>query len=324
MESNPKLQTLENQAQIPADWSGRRLDQVLATLFPDFSRARLQAWLKSGQILLNDRSSKSSHRVVGGEKVTLNVTLSAETTARAEPIQLDVLFEDAHLLLLNKPAGLVVHPAVGHASGTLQNALLHHSPQIESVPRAGIVHRLDKLTSGVMVVAKTLPAHKSLVDQLQSRQMRREYQALVHGALVAGGTVDQPIGRHPRDRKKMAVVSGGKRAVTHFRTRQKFRDFTWLDVKLETGRTHQIRVHMAYQRHPLVGDPVYGVRFRPPAGADASFLETLAGFKRQALHAKTLTLEHPVTGATQSCSAPKPDDLVDLLAALGAEQSQAP
>jgi len=322
VESEPKPQTLKNQAKIPVDWSGRRLDQVLVDLFPDFSRARLQGWLKSGQILLDHQTRKASYRVVGGESVVLSVTLEAETTAKAEPIELDILFEDDHLILLNKPPGLVVHPAVGHASGTLQNALLSHCPAIDAVPRAGIVHRLDKLTSGVMVVAKTLVAHKSLVEQLQARTMSREYQALVHGALVAGGTIDQPIGRHPRDRKKMAVVNGAKRAITHYRAREKFRDFSWLDVKLETGRTHQIRVHMAHQRHPLIGDPVYGTRFRPPAGASEGLLAVLVAFRRQALHARRLTLTHPRNGEPLSCLADAPADLLELLTTLRDDPSQ--
>ncbi len=298
------------------------MDQVLVALFPSFSRARLQSWLKSGEILLNDAPSKASQKVAGGEVIKLNARLAAASQVEPEAIALDVVFEDQQILVLNKPAGLVVHPAAGNQHGTLQNALLNHAPGIEAVPRAGIVHRLDKLTSGVMVVAKTLPAHKSLVDQLQARAMRREYRALVHGALVAGATVEAPIGRHPKDRKRMAVVGGGKPAVTHYRTKEKFRDFSWLAVKLETGRTHQIRVHMAHVRHSLVGDPVYGSRFRPPAGASPAMLDALAGFKRQALHARFLTLAHPSNSEPMTFAAPLAMDLDELLAVLRAEVSQ--
>ncbi len=255
------------------------------------------------------------------ESLVIDVTVQSEASVQAQAIALDVAFEDEHLLVINKPAGLVVHPAAGHADGTLQNALLHHAPGIEAVPRAGIVHRLDKLTSGIMVAAKTLQAHKSLVDQLQQRTMKREYQALVHGQIIAGGTIDEPIGRHPKDRTRMAVVAGGKSAVTHFRVARKFTDFTLLDVSLETGRTHQIRVHMAHQRLPLVGDPVYGIRFRPPAGAGQPLLDQLQQFRRQALHARRLTLTHP-NGESMAFEAPLPTDLQQLLAALSDDTSQ--
>lgn len=235
---------------------------------------------------------------------------------QAEEITLDIVYEDEHLLVINKPAGLVVHPAAGHADGTLVNALLNYAPEVENLPRAGIVHRLDKDTSGVMVAARSLVAHTSLVDQLQTRTMGREYDAVVVGTLTGGATVDAPISRHPRERKKMAVVPSGKSAVTHYRLVERFAAHTHIRCKLESGRTHQIRVHMAHVKHPLVGDPMYGGRLRLPKGTTEELREALAAFNRQALHARQLTLEHPETGETMSWEVPVPEDMVELMAAL--------
>ena len=246
----------------------------------------------------------------------MNVVLDTQTHAEAEDIALNILYEDAEVIVIDKPAGLVVHPGAGNPAGTLVNALLHHDPSLASLPRAGIVHRLDKDTSGVMVVARTLPAHTSLVDQLSEREVHRQYLAVVVGALVSGGTANAPIDRHPRDRLRMGVRDDGKDAVTHYRLRERFRAHTALECRLETGRTHQIRVHMAHLKHPIVGDPLYGGPLKLPKGATPELNEPLRGFKRQALHAETLEFAHPTTGEPVRCSAPVPDDMQRLLKAL--------
>ncbi len=299
--------------------AGRRLDQVLAELFSGYSRSRLQQWIKQGNVLLNGYPVPARYRVAGGEQVEIAVQLQVETGVQPQPIPLDVRFEDPHLLVLNKPPGLVVHPAAGNPEGTLQNALLYHYPQLASLPRAGIVHRLDKDTSGLMVVARTLSAHKSLVEQLQARSVHREYLALVQAAVTAGGSVVAPIGRHPRDRLRMAVVASGKPAVTHYRVLERFPTHTLLEVRLETGRTHQIRVHMAHIRCPLVGDPLYAGRQKPARGVSPRLREVLSGFRRQALHAARLELTHPASGERLSWQAEIPDDFMRLLDVLREE-----
>lgn len=306
-------------ARIPARDAGRRLDQVLAELFPDFSRSRLQQWLKAGEVLLDGEVVAPRYRVFGGEAVEIDAGLPAAGDVKAQAIALDIRYQDEHLLVINKPAGLVVHPAAGNPDGTLQNALLHYDAALAALPRAGIVHRLDKDTSGLMVVARNLAAHKSLVGQLQARSVHREYQALVQGEMTAGGCIDAPIGRHPRDRLRMAVVASGKPAVTHYRVAERFAGHTLLLVRLETGRTHQIRVHMAAIHHPLVGDPLYGGRLRMPAGASARLREALGGFQRQALHARRLELCHPGSGGTVGWEAQMPADFTDLLVTLREE-----
>jgi len=302
---------------IPDGLAGVRLDLALVELFPDFSRARLQQWVKSGQIRVNGETWRSKDKVAGGEDVVLQYEPeNAVETFQPESIPLDIVFEDDHLLVLNKPPGLVVHPGAGNWSGTLLNALLYRFPELQSIPRAGIVHRLDKQTSGLMVVARTLQAHKSLVDALQLREVSREYVALVEGKLIAGGCVEEPIGRHPVERKRMAVRENGKPAVTHYRINRRYQSHTLLDVKLETGRTHQIRVHMAHIHHSIVGDPVYGNRRRVPKGMKEADLLALRGFRRQALHAKRLGLVHPGSGEAVSWEAPIPDDYTELLSML--------
>jgi 23S rRNA pseudouridine1911/1915/1917 synthase len=306
-------------ARIPPQAAGRRFDLVLPELFPDFSRSRLQHWLKGGQVLLNGRRVAGKHKVSGGETVRLVAELSREAGIKAQAIALDVRYRDEHLLVVNKPAGLVVHPAAGNPDGTLQNALLHYDAGLAALPRSGIVHRLDKDTSGLMVVARSLVAHKSLVEQLQARAVHREYLALVQGQVTAGGTVDAPIGRHPRDRLRMAVVGSGKPALTHYRVLERFAAHTLLSVRLETGRTHQIRVHMASIRHPLVGDPLYGGRLRLPRAASARLRGALAGFHRQALHARRLELCHPVTGELLGWEVDPPVDFTALLTVLREE-----
>jgi 23S rRNA pseudouridine1911/1915/1917 synthase len=303
-------------AVVPETLGGQRLDQALARLFPDYSRARLQQWIKSGQVLVDGKQLRPKDKVLGGEHVEVQATTEQEVTWQAQPIPLEIVYEDADILVINKPAGLVVHPASGNPDGTLVNALLNHAPELEQVPRAGIIHRLDKETSGLLVVARNLKAQKKLVELLQARIMKRQYQAVICGIMPSGGTVEAPIGRHPVDRKRMAVVANGKQAITHYRVIQRYRAHTHIRVDLETGRTHQIRVHMAHIRHPLVGDPVYGQRLRIPPDSSEQMIETLRGFRRQALHAARLGLEHPATGEHMEWEAPLPEDMVRLLEVL--------
>lgn len=307
---------------IPPELSDRRLDQAAAALMPEHSRSRLQGWIKGGQLTVNGQTCKPRDKVMLDDRLELDAEPEVQVAWQAESIELDVVFEDEHLLVINKPAGLVVHPAAGHADGTLVNALLHHAPEVERLPRAGIVHRLDKDTSGIMVVARSLIAHTSLVDQLQTRTMGREYEAVIVGTLTGGGTVDAPIGRHPRDRKKMAVVATGKPAVTHYRLLERFVAHTHIRCQLESGRTHQIRVHMSHVKHPLVGDPAYGGRIKLPKGATDELRDVLGGFQRQALHARRLTLEHPATGELMSWETPLPEDMEALLAALRSHREE--
>lgn len=304
------------EAEVPEELAGRRLDQVLAELFADFSRSRLQQWVKEGQVSVDGKQLRPRDKLFGGERIVLTVQLSAESAFEPEPIPLDIVYEDEALLVINKPAGLVVHPAAGNWKGTLLNALLHHAPALAQVPRAGIVHRLDKDTTGLLVVAKTLESQTALVEQLQARSFTREYDAVVNGVLTGGGTVDAPIGRHPVDRKRMAVVRNGKPAVTHYRLAERFRAHTHIKVQLETGRTHQIRVHMAHQRFPLVGDPVYGGRLRLPPASGEVLIQMLRGFPRQALHASRLGLVHPQSGEYMEWQAPLPEDMQNLLTVL--------
>ncbi|EMP53936.1 RluA family pseudouridine synthase [Marinobacter santoriniensis NKSG1] len=301
---------------VPPELSDRRLDQAVAELMPEHSRSRLQTWIKDGALIVNGQKRKPRDKVMMDDVIDLDAEPEVQVSWEAQDIELDLVYEDEHLLVINKPAGLVVHPAAGHAAGTLVNAVLNYAPEVENLPRAGIVHRLDKDTSGIMVVARSLIAHTSLVDQLQTRTMGREYDAVVVGTLTGGATVDAPIGRHPRERKKMAVVSSGKPAVTHYRLVERFAAHTHIRCKLESGRTHQIRVHMAHVKHPLVGDPLYGGRMRLPKGTTESLREVLAGFQRQALHARQLTLEHPETGEILTWEVPLPDDMEHLLEAL--------
>jgi 23S rRNA pseudouridine1911/1915/1917 synthase len=288
----------------------------------DYSRSRLQQWIRAGQVSLDERIPQVRERLHGGETVNIDATIEPETRSGPEDIPLQLVHADADLLVINKPAGLVVHPAAGNPAGTLLNALLHYDPALAGLPRAGIVHRLDKATSGLLVIARNLTAHKYLVDALQARLVKREYLAVVQTVLTAGGSIDAPIGRHPVDRKRMAVVPGGKESLTHYRVEERYRAHTLVRVQLETGRTHQIRVHMAHQHIPIVGDPVYGGRLRLPPGASSELQEQLAGLRRQALHAARLSLTHPSSGETVSWSAPLPDDMMRLIEALRADLQQ--
>ena len=300
------------EAIITDEFSGERVDQALARLFPDYSRSRLQTWLKDGQILVDGKIKRAKDKVLGGERVELKVVLGSENVWEPEDIPLDIVFEDEHLLVVNKPANMVVHPAAGNYKGTMLNALLHYAPELEAVPRAGIVHRLDKETSGLLVVARTLTSQKLLVEQLQARTFLREYDAIIRGSVTAGSTINKPIGRHPINRKRMAVNDKGKAAITHYRVKERYRLHTKLTVKLETGRTHQIRVHMAYINHAILGDPVYGGRFKIPAASDDAFIEALKSFKRQALHARHLGLIHPATGEFIEWEVEVPQDMIEL------------
>ncbi|MFG6178648.1 23S rRNA pseudouridine(1911/1915/1917) synthase RluD [Halomonas sp. THAF12] len=306
-------QTLQAQHRVPEHMAGLRLDQAAAELFADFSRERLKTWIKDGALTLDGRPAKPKDKVYGGEALALEAVIEDDTRFEPEDIPLDVIFEDDEVLVINKPPGLVVHPAAGNPDGTLLNGLLSHCSGLAAVPRAGIVHRLDKDTSGLMVVAKTLAAQASLVEQLQARTVSREYDAVAVGVMTAGGTVDAPIGRHPKDRKRQAVNASGKPAVTHYRVVERFRAHTHVRCKLETGRTHQIRVHLAHLRYPLIGDPVYGGRLKLPAGAGETLKEVLREFPRQALHARKLAFVHPASGETMSFRAALPDDLLMLL-----------
>ena len=316
MPSSLTAQPEQRSTVVPDAASGRRFDAVLAELFPEFSRSRLAEWIKSGDALLDGNTVRPRDPVRGGETVTLAVMLETQTDAEPEDIPLAVLHEDADVFVLDKPAGLVVHPGAGNHSGTLVNALLFRDPSLAALPRAGIVHRLDKDTSGVMVIARTLQAHAALVAQLSARAVRRQYLAIVVGALVSGGTANAAIDRHPRDRLRMAVRDDGRDAITHYRLRERFRAHTALECRLETGRTHQIRVHMAHLKHPIIGDQLYGGPLKLPKGATEELVAALRAFKRQALHAETLEFLHPLSGEPLRCTAPVPQDMQELLRLL--------
>jgi 23S rRNA pseudouridine1911/1915/1917 synthase len=304
---------------VPLEFAGRRLDQAIAELLPEYSRTRLKDWIDNGKVLVDGLSLKPRDRLVGGETVRIEADLEPVDEVRSEAISLDIVYQDKHVLVLNKPAGLVVHPGAGNQAGTLQNALLHFDPALAVLPRAGIVHRLDKDTSGLMVVARTVEAHTALVRQIEAHEVEREYEAVCVGVMTAGGTVDAPIDRHRVDRVRMAVRQGGREAVSHYRVIKRFRGHTHVRVKLETGRTHQIRVHLSHIRYPIVGDAVYGGRLALPKGAAPALVEGLRAFRRQALHAARLAFTHPITGKQIVCEAPLPPDMQQLLKLLAAD-----
>jgi 23S rRNA pseudouridine1911/1915/1917 synthase len=302
--------------QIDAPMAGLRLDQALARALPQYSRARLQSWIEAGAVRVDGQVPRARDKVHGGEQVRIEARLEPETRVSAEDLPVDVVHRDRGIFVINKPAGMVVHPGAGNASRTLQNALLGLDPKLAVVPRAGLVHRLDKDTSGLMVVARTPEAHAALVAALAEREIQRAYLAVCLGVMTGGGTVDEPIGRHRTQRTRMAVRSDGREAVTHYRVLKRFRGHTFVRAELETGRTHQIRVHLAHIGYPLVGDPVYGSRRRIPRGATEPLIAELDVFKRQALHATRLALEHPLTGKALEWEAPPPPDMAALLTAL--------
>ncbi|HSD67947.1 MAG TPA: 23S rRNA pseudouridine(1911/1915/1917) synthase RluD [Woeseiaceae bacterium] len=301
---------------VPAQLDGQRLDLALARMFPDYSRSRLKEWILQGRVTVHGASRRPRDPVQEGELVELTVIAEAAVVSLPESIAIDVVYEDDDLLIINKPAGLVVHPGAGNTRGTLMNGLLHHAPQLATLPRAGIVHRLDKDTSGLLLVAKTLTAHTALVRQLAERRITRKYVAVCNGVLTGGGTVDAPIGRHPVDRKRMTVRDDGKPAITHYRVIERFASHTYIGVELETGRTHQIRVHLAHRRHPLVGDSTYGGRLALPAGAGDELIDALRRFRRQALHAQNLSFLHPRSGLPVNVSVDPPVDFLQLLQVL--------
>jgi 23S rRNA pseudouridine1911/1915/1917 synthase len=301
---------------LPENVAGMRLDQALSSLFPDYSRTQIQEWIKNGEITLNDLVPKNKEIVLGGETVVINGTVKQPHTWHAEDIALNIVYEDDAIIVIYKPAGMVVHPAAGNFTSTLLNALLHHAPELQKLPRAGIVHRLDKDTSGLLVIAKTQPALLSLTKQLKARTFERIYQTVVNGLFISGGTVDAPIGRHPMQRLKMAIIDSGKPAITHFRVVEKYRGHTRLKVKLDTGRTHQIRLHMAHIKHPVLGDQTYGGRLQLPKNATPALVDKLREFKRQALHASELGIIHPVTQQPMSWRAPLPEDMQKLIECL--------
>ncbi len=311
---------IERCARAGAGLAGMRADAAVAKLFPEFSRSRLAEWIRDGALRFDGRVLRPKDILRGGENAELSVLLESADDAQPEPIPIRVRYEDADLLVIDKPAGLVVHPGAGNPRGTLVNALLHHDPGLRHLPRAGIVHRLDKDTTGLMVVARTLPTHTALVALLAAREVHRQYLAVAVGECIAGATIDAPIDRHPRDRLKMAVREDGRHAVTHYRVRERFPGHCALECRLETGRTHQIRVHLAHIGHPIVGDPLYGAGPRPPRGASARLLAMLHGFRRQALHAERLAFVHPMSGQAIAVEAPPPADLVALLDTLRAER----
>ncbi len=316
-------QQVQLNATVTESQLGQRLDQALAELFPDYSRSRIKEWVLDNRVLVNGKiANKPKEKVLGGEIIAIDALIEEEERWEAQNIALDIVYEDEDILVINKPRDFVVHPGAGNPDGTVLNALLYHYPAISDVPRAGIVHRLDKDTTGLMVVAKTVPAQTRLVEMLQERDITREYEAIAIGTMTAGGTVNEPISRHSTKRTHMSVHPMGKPAVTHYRIMEHFRAHTRLRLRLETGRTHQIRVHMSHINHPLVGDPLYGGRPRPPKGASEAFIQTLRGFDRQALHATMLRLYHPISGILMEWHAPIPQDMVDLVEVLRADTEE--
>lgn len=310
---------LSLQFQLDDSYLGQRIDQVAALIWNDYSRERLKQWLKDGHLLVNGNSVKPKYKCEGDELLTLNVELEAQTRSLPEDIPLNIVYEDDDILVINKPVGMVVHPGAGNSTGTLVNALLHHYPKSSELARAGLVHRIDKDTSGLLVIAKNLESQFSLSKQLEKKSVYRIYDVVVYGNIIAGSTIDEPIKRHPVDRVKMTVLPGGKDAITHYNVKERFQQFTRVQARLETGRTHQIRVHFSYIGYGLVGDPVYMPRVRLPAGSSELLADTLRGFKRQALHATKLGLVHPKTGEDMMFEAPWPEDFTQLVEVLRTE-----
>ena len=301
---------------IPEKFKGKRLDLALSKLFPEHSRSRIQSWIKAGEVEVNNSKYKQRNVVNSGDIIKINTTLKSIDKHQAEHIDLDVIHEDKAIIILNKPAGLVVHPGAGNQKHTLVNALLHFDEKLDVLPRAGIIHRLDKDTTGIMIIARTIESYTYLVNELQKRNIKRNYKAIICGRLVAGGVIENKIGRHPVHRTKMAVTDKGKLATTHYRIIKKFQHYTYLDIQLGTGRTHQIRVHMNNEKHPIIGDPLYGKNTFIKKGIDASLREFIKNFKRQALHAYNLEFTHPISKKIISLKAELPDDMNNLIKIL--------
>ena len=301
---------------IPEKFKGKRLDLALSKLFPEHSRSRIQSWIKAGEVEVNNSKYKQRNVVNSGDIIKINTTLKSIDKHQAEHIGLDVIYEDKAIIILNKPAGLVVHPGAGNQKHTLVNALLHFDEKLDVLPRAGIIHRLDKDTTGIMIIARTIESYTYLVNELQKRNIKRNYKAIICGQLVTGGVIENKIGRHPVHRTKMAVTDKGKLAITHYRIIKKFQHYTYLDIQLGTGRTHQIRVHMNNEKHPIIGDPLYGKNTFIKKGIDASLREFIKNFKRQALHAYNLEFTHPISKKIISLKAELPDDMNNLIKIL--------
>ncbi len=314
------IEHLQKQITIPREYHSQRVDSVLAQLLPEYSRSQISSWIKTGSVTLNHKPCKPKDKTMDGDLIQINVDFIKPETdfnlCEPEDIPLQIVYEDEHLLVLNKPANLVVHPGAGNKNHTLVNALLHHAPVLHHLPRAGIIHRLDKDTTGLLIVAKSLTSHTSLIRQMQAREIQRHYITLVQGHIISGGTIDTGFGRHPRNRLKMTVTEQGRQAITHYTVNKQYQDFTLLDVALMTGRTHQIRVHLAYINHPVVGDQLYGGRMRFPANANEQLKSVLQQFKRQALHARFIAFSHPETEEQLTFEAPLPDDFELLLNTL--------
>lgn len=314
------IEPIQRQITVPDECHSQRLDIVLAQLLPQFSRAQLAGWLKTGAITVNQKNRRPKDKALSGDSIEMNILFtpgdSHFQSSQPEDIPLQVVYEDNEVLVINKPSGLVVHPGAGNKEHTLVNALLHHCPTLNHLPRAGIVHRLDKETTGLLIVAKTLSAHTSLVRQMQARDIQRHYLTLVQGPLISGGTIETCFGRHPKNRLKMAVLAQGRSAITHYSIHKRFKGFTLLDVKLMTGRTHQIRVHMAHINHSVVGDPLYGGRIKFPPQSSDLLREKIQRFKRQALHACSISFYHPTSSEALTFTTPLPDDFKELLHAL--------
>jgi len=307
---------------IRDEMSGKRLDQALAELLPVHSRARLQGWIREGFVHIDKKQLRPRDKVHGGEQVEIRAKFESQLSAAPEDISLEIVFEDEYLIIINKPAGLIVHPGAGNPQHTLMNALLHHDQQLEQVARAGIVHRLDKDTTGLLVIARTPQSHTFLVNQLQERKIHREYVTIVSGIMTAGGTIEQPIGRHPKNRTKMAVVKNGRPSTTHYRIIKKYQHHTQLQVNLETGRTHQIRVHMTWLHYPIIGDPVYGSKKQLVKGMDPNLANFITAFPRQALHARAIQLLHPQSNEMMAWQAPIPEDMTELINTLEIDAKQ--
>lgn len=301
---------------VPPELTGQRLDRAAANLFPEYSRSRIQLWIDGGELLVDGQKGRRRDSVVAGMKLSLKPVTESQGDWQPQDISFPVVYEDEDILVIDKPAGLVVHPGAGNWDGTLLNGLIHKYPDLIEVPRAGIVHRLDKDTSGLMVVAKNLAAQNNLIKQLQARSVTRRYNAIVLGGPTASGLIDEPIGRNPKNRLKMAVVAKGKEAITQYRVKQKFNSHKLLELKLETGRTHQIRVHLAHNNWPILGDPLYGGKSRLPKGCSDALRAAIESFPRQALHAVQLQLVHPKTGELVSWDSPLAADMQIMLEAL--------
>lgn len=314
------IEHIQKQLTVPREYHSQRIDSVLAQLLPEYSRSQISTWIKSGAVKVNQKTCKPKDKALDGDVIEVNVDFtpldSNFNLCEAEDIPLNIVFEDTDVLIINKPAGLVVHPGAGNREHTLVNALLHHAPSLQHLPRAGIIHRLDKDTTGLLIVAKTLTAHTSLIRQMQAREIERHYITLVQGHVISGGTIDTFFGRHPRNRLKMAVVGQGRQAITHYTVNKQYSDYTLLDVSLMTGRTHQIRVHLAHINHPVVGDQLYSGRMRLPLNVSDHLRTLLQQFKRQALHACSIAFYHPETNEELTFKAPLPDDFQLLLSAL--------